>query len=183
MAEPSSHEVTQLLQAWSEGRQEALDQLMPIVERELHRLAEIYMRRERPDHTLQATALVNEAYLKLAHWQNAQWNNRGHFFALAARVMRHILVDHARKKGIKEKVPLEEAAFIFDEPMADLTALDDALKSLEQLDERKGRIVEMRFFAGLSLEEIAEVLDISVRTVIRDWNLAKAWLYRELNKG
>ena len=181
MAEPSSHDVTQLLQAWSEGKQEALDDLIPLVERELHRLAEIYMRRERPGHTLQATALVNEAYMKLAGWQHAQWNNRGHFFALAARVMRHILVDYSRKKGIKEKVPLEEAAFIFDEPMADLAALDDALKSLEQLDERKGRIVEMRFFAGLSLEEIAEVLNISVRTVIRDWNLAKAWLYRELN--
>ena len=176
-------EVTQLLIAWGNGDEGALARLAPLVQVELNRLAHHYLSRERPGHTLQATALVNEAYMKLAGWQHAQWNNRGHFFALAARVMRHILVDYSRKKGIKEKVPLEEAAFIFDEPMADLVALDDALKSLEQLDERKGRIVEMRFFAGLSLEEIAQVLDISVRTVIRDWNLAKAWLYRELNKG
>lgn len=184
MTELTSHEVTQLLQAWSEGDQAALEQLLPLVQRELHRIAEHHMRKERANHTLQATVLVNEAYLRLAKWPQAQWNNRAHFFCLASRVMRHVLVDYARKHEGHQQVTLEEAAGMAASPLADVVALDDALKDLAKLDPRKCQIVEMRFFSGMTVEEIAAVLKRSERTVMREWNMAKAWLLRELaHKG
>jgi len=187
MTKPSQHEVTQLLQAWSEGNQDALDILVPLVHAELHRLARHYMSNERPGHTLQTTELVNEAYVRLIDWQNVRWQNRAHFFGVAAQIMRRILVDFARSRGSAKKgggkqyVSLSEAMTISPERGEDLIALDDALESLSKLDSRKGRIVELRFFGGLSVEETAEVLKISARTVMRDWGLAQAWLYRELS--
>jgi RNA polymerase sigma-70 factor, ECF subfamily len=186
MMELSSNEVTQLLLAWSEGDQAALEKLIPLVHGELHRLARHHLRREHPGHTLQTTALVNEAYLRLVDWRNARWQSRAHFFGVSAQLMRHILVDHARRRqylkrgGGVFKVSLEEAMVVAHGGGADLVALDDALKSLEQIDQRKSRIVELRFFGGLSVEETAEVLKISPRTVMREWGLAQAWLYREL---
>lgn len=186
MAEFSPHEVTQLLLAWGEGDQAALEKLIPMVHGELHRLARQHLRRENPGHTLQTTALVNEAYLRLVDWQNANWQNRAHFFGVSAQLMRHILVDHARRRrylkrgGAQLRVSLEEAMVVAEGQGADLVALDDALTSLAQLDPRKSRIVELRFFGGLSVEETAEVLKISPRTVMREWGLAQAWLYREL---
>lgn len=190
MPEPSSHEVTQLLLAWGDGDQEALNKLMPLIHAELHRLARHYMRQERAGHTLQTTALVNEAYLKLVDWrnQNIQWRNRAHFFGVSAQLMRHILVDHARSLNYQKRgggavnLSLDEALTVSSEKSADLVALDDALQSLAQIDERKARIVELRFFGGLSVDETAEVLQVSPRTVMREWSLAQAWLYRELNK-
>jgi RNA polymerase sigma-70 factor (ECF subfamily) len=188
MTKPSPHEVTQLLQAWSNGDQEALDKLAPLVYEELHRLARRYMSHERPGHTLQTTALVNEAYLRIVNWKNVRWQNRAHFFAVAAQMMRRILVDFARARtyekrgGQARRVSLSEAANVSGERGEDLIALDDALQSLARLDPRKSRIVELRFFGGLSVEETAEVLKISTRTVMRDWGLAQAWLYRALSR-
>ena len=187
MTKPSLHEVTQLLQSWSEGNQEALDKLVPLVHAELHRLARHYMSNERPGHTLQTTELVNEAYVRLIDWKNVRWQNRAHFFGVAAQIMRRILVDFARSRASAKKgggtqyVSLSEAMTISPERGEDLIALDDALESFAELDSRKSRIVELRFFGGLSVEETAEVLKISARTVMRDWGLAQAWLYRELS--
>ena len=187
MTKPSLHEVTQLLQSWSEGNQEALDTLVPLVHAELHRLARHYMSNERPGHTLQTTELVNEAYVRLIDWKNVRWQNRAHFFGVAAQIMRRILVDFARSRASAKKgggtqyVSLSEAMTISPERGEDLIALDDALESLSKFDSRKSRIVELRFFGGLSVEETAEVLKISARTVMREWGLAQAWLYRELS--
>jgi RNA polymerase sigma factor (TIGR02999 family) len=183
-AEPESREVTQLLRAWSEGDRSALDRLTPIVYQELHRLARRYMKRERPDHSLQTTALVNEAYMRLVDYKSVEWQDRAHFFAVSAQVMRHILVDHGRKHNLKRgagvpHISLDETVLVGDRG-ADLVALDDAMNALARLDPRKVRVVEMRFFGGLSVEETAEVLKVSSITVMRDWNTAKAWLYREM---
>ena len=185
MSTTSSREVSQLLADWSNGSQSALDKLLPLVEGELHRLAHRYMRHERGDHTLQTTALVNEAYLKLID-QKVHWQNRTHFFGIAARIMRRILIDHARKhlsakQGCGQKLSLDDVAVVGDERAAELVILDEALQSLAKIDERKGRVVEMRYFGGLSVDEIAEVLDVSPDTVTRDWRRAKAFLRRELS--
>jgi RNA polymerase sigma factor (TIGR02999 family) len=188
MADPSNLEITQLLVAWNHGDQAALERLTPLVHGELHRLAKRYMAGERKGHILQTTALVNEAYLRLIDWRNVEWQNRAHFFGLAAQIMRRILVDFARayqseKRGGDEiRVSLSEAANVPSERSPDLVALDDALQSLEKLDRRQARVVELRFFAGLSMEETAEALKVSLSTVRRDWNMAEAWLYRELSK-
>jgi RNA polymerase sigma factor (TIGR02999 family) len=188
MANPSSQEITQLLVAWNNGDALALERLTPLVHAELHRLAQRYMAGERPGHVLQATALVNEAYMRLIDWKNVQWKNRAHFFGLAAQIMRRILVDFARAQrrekrgGDALRVSLSEAAGIAQEQPPDLVALDDALQALEGLDPRQARVVELCFFAGLSYKEAAEALNVSVGTVRRDLNLAQAWLYRELCK-
>jgi RNA polymerase sigma factor (TIGR02999 family) len=179
--------VTQLLAAWSRGDQAALEALTPLVQQELHRLAARYMAGERPGHILQATALVNEAYVRLVDWKDVRWQNRAHFFAMAAQIMRRVLVDVARtrnraKRGRgQQHVSLSEAAELAGASDVDLVALDDALQGLEALDPRQSRVVELRFFGGLSLEETALVLGVSVATVRRDWSLARAWLYRELS--
>jgi len=183
--EPADSEVSLLLRAWSEGDQQALDRLTPIVYRELHRLAGRYLQGERSDHSLQATALVNEAYLRLADHTRMQWQNRAHFFAVSSQVMRRILVDHARRRNLKrgadwQRVSLDEALVVSSARSDDLVALDEALRTLEQFDRRKAQVVEMRFFGGLSVEESAAVLRVSPVTVMRDWRTAKAWLYREL---
>lgn len=189
MQAPSTHEITQLLVAWNNGDQMALEHLTPLVHKELHRIARRHMARERAGHILQTTALVNEAYIRLIDWKNVHWQNRAHFFGLAAQVMRHILVDFARARarekrgGAGVQVSLSEADKMGKQQSADLVALDDALKSLEKLNARQARVVELRFFGGLSLEETAEALKVSVETVKRDWNRAEAWLYRELSKG
>jgi len=189
MAVPSTQEITQLLVAWNNGDGAALEQLTPLVQAELHRLAKRYMAGERQGHILQTTALVNEAWLRLIDWKNVEWRNRAHFFGLAAQIMRRVLVDFARarrreKRGGDEiQVSLSEAANIAHERSADLEALDDALQTLEKMEPRQARVVELRFFAGLSLEETAEALNISLSTVRRDWILIEAWLYRELNKA
>jgi RNA polymerase sigma-70 factor, ECF subfamily len=183
---PKSHEITQLLQAWSEGQPDALEKLMPVVYGELHRLARRYMAQERPGHTLQASALVNEAYIRLADIKQVSWQNRVQFFALSAQLMRRILVDFARRHrsskrgGEAEAVWLEGALVISRERSPDLVALDDALNALAAIDARRGRVVELRFFGGLTVEETAEVLKVSPETVMHDWKLAKAWLMREL---
>ncbi len=188
MDTPSTHEITQLLVAWNQGDAAALERLTPFVHAELHRLAKRYMAGERAGHLLQTTALVNEAWLRLIDWQNVEWQNRAHFFGLAAQLMRRILVDFARardreKRGGDElQVSLSAAANVAVERSADLVALDDALQALEKLDPRQARVVELRFFAGLSNEETAEALKVSVGTVRRDWSLAEAWLFRELNR-
>jgi RNA polymerase sigma-70 factor, ECF subfamily len=188
MPAPSAHDVTQLLLAWSDGDESALAQLVPLVQAELHRLAQRYLRQERPGHILQTTALVNEAYMRLIDWEHVRWQNRAHFFGVSARLMRRILVDEARrcqfvKRGGKAlKVSLGEAAAVAQDRGADVVALDEALKSLAELDARKSDIVELRFFGGLSVEETAEVLKVSPRTVLREWSLAQAWLYRELSQ-
>lgn len=187
--ESSSHHVTQLLKAWGDGDPVAFEQLVPLVYDELHRLARRYMARERPGHTLQTTALVNEAYLRLVDSEQASWHNRTQFFAICAQVMRRILVDWARSRqalkrgGEDHPLELEEALAVGDEPGEDLVALDDALKELAALDPRKAKVVELRFFGGLSVEESAEVLKVSVDTVMRDWKFAKTWLRRELSRG
>ncbi|MGH9373190.1 MAG: sigma-70 family RNA polymerase sigma factor [Vicinamibacterales bacterium] len=181
--------VTQLLAAWSNGDHAALEALTPLVHQELHRLAVRYMASERPGHILQATALVNEAYMRLVDWKDVRWQNRAHFFAMAAKIMRRVLVDVARTRHRAKRgrgqlhVSLSEAAQVAATQSVDLVALDDALESLETLDVRQSRVVELRFFGGLSLEETAHVLDVSVGTVRRDWSLARAWLYRELSGG
>jgi RNA polymerase sigma-70 factor (ECF subfamily) len=188
MATPTPHGVTELLKAWSNGEQAALDQLMPLVYHELHRLAHRYMERERDGHTLQSTALVNEAYERLIDLQAVNWQNRAHFFGVSAQLMRRILVDYARARryskrgGDWRQVPLNEAIAVFPERGPDLVALDDALEALAAIDARKSRVVELRFFGGLSIAETAEVLKVSQETVLRDWRLAKVWLLRELSK-
>jgi RNA polymerase sigma-70 factor (ECF subfamily) len=182
-------DVSRLLQAWGRGNIEAGEELLPIVYRELRRRAAAYLRGERPDHTLQPTALVHEAYLRLVGQERVTWQNRAHFFGVAAQAMRHILVDAARtqrraKRGGGElNVSLSDVADLGIAKSADLVALDDALTTLETLHPRHSRVVELRFFGGLSLKEVAHVLNVSVGTVRRDWSLAQAWLYRELNRG
>jgi RNA polymerase sigma factor (TIGR02999 family) len=177
--------VSQLLRAWSDGDQLALAELTPIVHAELRRLAHRYMRGERTGHSLQTTALVNEAYMRLVDYNRMQWQNRAHFFAVSSQLMRRILVDHARRQNVKRgrgvrHVPLDEAVAVSGGPDIDLVALDDALNALARVDPRKVRVVEMRFFGGLSVEETATVLKVSPVTVRRDWSSAKIWLYREL---
>ncbi len=185
MATQSSQDVTQLLVAWNNGDAAALEQLIPLVQTELHRLARHYMAKERAGHPLQPTALVNEAYIRLIEWQNVEWQNRAHFFGVSAQLMRRILVDLARRRQrvagkSAHQVSLQQAEGKQQERTADLIALDDALRSLAALDERKCRVVELRYFGGLNNQEIAEVLGISENTVIREWGKAKAWLFREL---
>ena len=188
MDNPSTHEITQLLVAWNRGDQAALESLSPLIHQELHRLAKRYMAGERPGHLLQPTALVNEAWLRLIDWKNVEWQNRAHFFGLAAQIMRRILVDFARAHQREKRggdafyVSLSEAEKQPQDSRADLVALDDAMQTLEELAPRQARVVELRFFAGLSLEETAESLNVSVTTVRRDWSLAGAWLFRELNR-
>ena len=187
MAETSAHDVTQLLQAWSAGEQGAVDKLMPLVYRELHRLAQRYMAQERPGHTLQTTALVNEAYLRLVDVGKVSFQNRAHFFGVSAQLMRRILVEFARRHGsLKrggevQRVSLEESLVAYGERGADLVALDDALRALAAIDARRSRVVELRFFGGLTVEETAEVLKLSPETVMHDWKLAKVWLLREMS--
>jgi RNA polymerase sigma-70 factor (ECF subfamily) len=184
----SQQNVTQLLQAWRLGDSGALDKLIPLVYEELHRLARRYMGRENTGHTLQPTALVNEAYMRLLDARQVEWQNRAHFFAVSAQMMRRILVDFARSRhnlkhgGDAVQVPLDEA-IVSAEPSADLVALDEALKTLAMLDPRQAQVVELRYFGGLSIEETAEVLDVSAGTVRRDWSIAQAWLHRELSRG
>ncbi len=184
---PSAN-VTELLVAWGRGDEGALAVLTPLVHQELHRLAARYMAGERPGHVLQATALVNEAYLRLVDSKGVRWQNRAHFFAMAARIMRRILVDHARARarvkrgGAPLHVSLSEAEQLPLDTSSDLVALDEALSTLEGLHARQSRVVELRFFGGLDLEETAHVLNVSVGTVRRDWSLARAWLYRELSR-
>ena len=185
---PTCGEVSRLLRAWGDGDRGALDRLTAIVYDELHRLARRYMRGERPGHSLQTSALVNEAYMRLVDYKGMQWQNRAHFFAVSAQLMRRILVEHARRHNLKrgggvQHVSLEETAMVGGDRAADLIALDDAMVTLARLDPRKVQVVEMRFFGGLSVEETAEVLNVSSVTVMRDWSTAKAWLYRELTGG
>ena len=185
-SEPSSHGVTALLIAWRDGDESALARLIPIVHDELHRIARGCMAGEKAGHTLQATALVNEAYVRLIETQSVNWQNRAHFLAMAARLMRRILVDFARSKqylkrgGGAVNVSLAPDVALSSEPGRDLVALDDALEALAKVDERKSRVIEMRFFGGLSVQETAEALHVSPETVMRDWKLAKAWLLRQL---
>src|ERR1700730_11977372 len=183
--EPAVGDVSALLRAWSDGDQSGLKRLTPIVYDELHRLARRYMRRERPGHSLQTTALVNEAYMRLVDYERMQWQNRAHFFAVSAQLMRRILVEHARRHNLKrgggvQHVSLEEAAVVDGDQDTDLVELDNAMNTLARIDPRKVQVVEMRFFGGLSVEEIAEVLKVSTVTVKRDWSTARTWLYREL---
>ncbi|MGD1073710.1 MAG: sigma-70 family RNA polymerase sigma factor [Bryobacteraceae bacterium] len=178
-------DVSKLLRAWSEGNQGALEQLTPIVYEELRRLARRYMRGERSGHSLQTTALVNEAYTRLVDYKRMQWQDRAHFFAVSAQLMRRILVEHARRHNLKrgggiQHVPLDEAAVVGSDDDTDMVSLDDALSALARIDPRKVQVVELRFFGGLSVEEIAEVLKVSPVTVKRDWRSARTWLYREL---
>ena len=186
MAGPSQSDVTQLLVNWSNGDQQALEKLIPLVYGELRRLADRYLRRERPGHTLQSTALVNEAWMKLIDQRNVHWQNRAHFFGVAANIMRQILVDHARSKyaakrgGGGAKVEFQESMEYSDERARDLIALDDALRALNTLDERKARALELRYFGGLSVEETAEVLGVSMATVGREIRFAEAWLRHEM---
>jgi RNA polymerase sigma-70 factor (ECF subfamily) len=188
MATSSAHNITELLLAWSEGDQEALTQLTPLVEAELRRLAKGYLAREQAGHLLQTTALVNEAYLHLIDQRGVPWRNRAHFFGIAANTMRQILVNHARARNSAKRgggvrpVELNEAVAATEERALDLVALDDALNDLAKLDQRQSRVVELKFFGGLTNEETAEVLKVSVGTVKSDWLDAKAWLYRELSK-
>jgi RNA polymerase sigma factor (TIGR02999 family) len=188
MATPPSLEVTQLLLAWNEGEQGALDKLIPIVHNELSRLAHYYMVGERSGHTLQTTALVNEAYLRLVDSSRVRWQNRAHFFAVSAQLMRRILVDFARSRnyvkrgGGAEQVSLDESMIVSEDRDGDLVTLDTALTGLAAVDPRKGRVVELRFFGGLTEQESAEVLKVSAETVRRDWRLARAWLLREMGR-
>ena len=181
--------LTELLRAWSQGQDDALGELVQIVYDDLHMLAQRYMSQERPEHTLQATALVNEAYLRLLSTANLTWQDRSHFFAVCGRLMRRILVDFARSRQTQKRgsnlacFELEEAKMVSGRQGSDLVAIDDALRSLAAIDERKCQVVELRFFAGLSAKETAEVLKVSEETVLRDWKLAKSWLKREMNKG
>ena len=188
MPTPAPQEVTQLLLAWSEGDEEALARLVPLVHAELHRLARRYLRGERPGHPLQTTALVNEAYLRLIDARQVRWQNRAHFFGVSARLLRRILVDFARQRGYQKRgggachVSLDEALAVGRKPDEDLLALDEALQALAAVDARKGQVVELRFFGGLSVDETAEVLAVSAETVRRDWRLARAWLKRRLSE-
>jgi RNA polymerase sigma factor (TIGR02999 family) len=178
-----------LLAEWSEGNQAALDQLYPLVYNELRRLAHGYLRRERKGHTLQTTALINEAYLRLVDQKHVHWANRSHFFGISAQIMRRILIDHARRYGYAkrgggaERISLDEAAVVTKERARELLMLDEALKSLAKIDPRRSHVVELRYFGGLNNEEIAGVLKISENTVTRDWNMARAWLYQEMRGG
>ncbi|HYV10359.1 MAG TPA: sigma-70 family RNA polymerase sigma factor [Pyrinomonadaceae bacterium] len=189
MSSLSPQEVTQLLADWGKGDRSALDKLLPLVHSELRRIAQRQMSQERPGHTLQATALVNEAYLKLAGQQGFDWQNRAHFFAVCAQVMRHILIDHARahardkRGGGAVKVSLNDALVVAEDQASHFIALDEALRVLERLDPQKGKIVELRYFGGLSVDEAAEVMNVSPRTVRREWQRAKAWLYRMMTEG
>jgi RNA polymerase sigma-70 factor (ECF subfamily) len=185
MREEHSQGLTQLLAAWSDGDQSALDRLLPLVEAELRRLAHHYMSHERQDHTLQTTALVNEAYLKLID-QRVEWQNRAHFFGIAAQIMRRILIDHARRRlgprrGGGNTISLDEVAVVSDERASELVALDEALTELAKVDERKSKVVELRYFGGLSVEDTATVLGLSTETIRREWLRAKAFLHRELS--
>jgi RNA polymerase sigma factor (TIGR02999 family) len=186
--ESPAEQLTQLLKAWSEGHEDALEKLMPVVYEDLHRLARRYMSDERPGHTLQATALVNEAYMRLLDSSRPTWESRAHFFAVSGRIMRRILVDWARSRTALKRgsnVPpleLDEAIAALGRPGADLVAIDDALQALATLDLRKSQVVELRFFGGLSAKETAEVLHVSEETVLRDWKLSKSWLRREMRK-
>ena len=188
MTEALGHEITELLQAWRQGDEQALEKLTPQVYRELHRAARRCMAREREGHTLQTTELINELYLRLSDLKLIDWQNRAHFFALCARQMRRILIDQAKARlsnkrgGRAPRVSLDVVPAVALEASADLVAVDDALSRLAQVDDRKSRVVEMRFFGGLSVEESAEVLKVSPETVMRDWRLAKAWLLRELSR-
>jgi RNA polymerase sigma-70 factor (ECF subfamily) len=183
---PSPEKVSQLLAAWGDGDQSARDRLMPLVYEELHRLAHQYMKRERPGHTLQTSALVNEAFVRLIDQRDVRWQNRAHFFGIAAQMMRRILVDYARTRayqkrgGNAHRVTLDEALLVSPDRSAEVVALDEALKTLAGMDRRKSQLVELRFFGGLSIEEAAVVLGVSTGTVMRDWTLAKAWLRREM---
>jgi RNA polymerase sigma factor (TIGR02999 family) len=189
MRAPSQKQITQMLVDWGNGDEAALEKLTPLVYSQLHRLARRYMMRERPGHSLQASALVNEAFIRLIDWKNVEWQNRAHFFGVSAQIMRRILVDFARSRDYEKRggglrnVSLDEATVIPAQRSTDLVALDEALKTLAELDERQSRVVELRFFGGLSLEETAEVLHVSVGTVRRDWSLARAWLHRELSNA
>jgi RNA polymerase sigma factor (TIGR02999 family) len=186
MATPSPGAVTELLREWGDGNDGALEQLTPLVEAELRRLARGYMRRERRGHTLQTTALVNEAFLRLTDARHVRWQDRAHFLGISARLMRRVLVDHARTRGYRkrgggaQRVTLSEGLVTSPEPALDVVALDRALEALEAVDVRKTRVIELRFFGGLSVEETAEVLHVSPDTVKRDWRLAKLWLLRQL---
>jgi RNA polymerase sigma factor (TIGR02999 family) len=185
--ETTTQEVTQLLKKWSDGDQEALEQLTPVIHAELHRIAHRYMRRERDGHTLQTTALVNEAYVRLIDWKNAKWENRAHFFGVSAQLMRRILVDFARKRPKNNEGPvylvsIDEAVEITGGKDPELVALDEALTELATFDERKARIVELKFFGGMKTDEIAEIIGVSEITILREWQKAKAWLYVQLNK-
>jgi RNA polymerase sigma factor (TIGR02999 family) len=188
MTTPPPEEVSQLLMDWSDGDQAALDKLIPVVYQELRRRAHHYMRQERAGHTLQTTALVHEAYMRLADYKQMRWQGRAHFFAVAAQVMRRILVENARSRNYQkrgsgaQKVELDEAAFVSEGRSAEVIAVDDALKELEAWDPRKGKIVELRFFGGLNIDETAEVLKISPTTVQREWRSAKAWLHRAISQ-
>jgi len=187
MATPSA-EITGLLLAWSGGDEAALEQLMPLVHRELHQIARRCMAKERPDHSLQATALVNEAYLRLIDLRRVNWQNRTHFLAMSARLMRRILVEFARARGSQKRgaraprVTLDDALMVSTGPAPELVALDDALQALERFDERKSRVVELRYFAGLNMSEAAEALGVSLATVGREWEIARMWLRRELER-
>jgi RNA polymerase sigma factor (TIGR02999 family) len=189
MATPSPDDVTQLLVEWRNGNRSALDRLIPLVEGELRRLARSYMRRERADHTLQTTALINEAYMRLVKQRKVQWQNRAHFFAIAAQLMRRVLIDHAKghrrakRGGGAIRVSLDDVAAPFTDRSEELLALDAALNKLSAIDARKGQVVEMRYFGGLTFEEAAEVLEVSPNTVMRDWRMARAWLEREISGG
>jgi len=187
--EENSQHITQLLNQWSNGDAEVLDDLMPLIYVELRRQASGYLRRERVNHTLQPTALINEAYLKLIDQRDVKWQNRAHFFAIAAQAMRRILVDYARERhrekrgGAAENLPIDEAlTIVSQEKSVDLVALDEALNKLAKFDERQSRVVELRYFSGLSIDETAEVLNVSNVTIRRDWNMAKAWLHQEITK-
>jgi RNA polymerase sigma factor (TIGR02999 family) len=185
---PAPQEVSQLLRAWSEGDKTAFDKLLPLVYEELRQMAKRYMERQAHGHTLQTTALIHEAYLRLVDQPEVHWQNRAHFFGVAATAMRHILVDHARTRqaakrgGAAQQVTLDEAAAVSVERAAELVALDDALESLAAFDQRKSQVVELKYFGGLTVEETAEVLQVSPETVARDWRLARTWLLRELSK-
>jgi RNA polymerase sigma factor (TIGR02999 family) len=186
VATPSPGAVTELLRAWSDGDDGALERLVPLVEAELRRLARGYMGRERRGHTLQITALVNEAFLRLTDARHVRWQDRAHFLGISARLMRRVLVDYARRRGFQkreggaQRVTFDEGLVASPDPALDIVALDGALEALAQVDARKGRVVELRFFGGLTVEEAAEVLNVSPDTVKRDWRLAKLWLLREL---
>lgn len=185
---PSTHDVTQLLEAWSAGDEAALEKLLPLVYEELHRAARHYMIGERSEHTLQTTALINEVYLRLVDFQHISWQNRAQFLGICAQLMRRILIDFARSRRNQKRggdvfhLPLDEALIVSSEPRADLIALDDALNALAAVDDRKSRVIELRFFGGLSVQETAEVLKVSPETVMRDWRLAKVWLLRKLRE-
>jgi RNA polymerase sigma factor (TIGR02999 family) len=186
---PSTHEVTRLLKAWTTGDEQALEKLTPLVYEELHRRAHHYMAGQRGGHILQTTALVNEVYVRLVDCEQMNWQDRAHFLAMSARLMRRILVDFARSRGYQKRgggaldLSLDEAPSVGSEPDPNLMALDDALQALATIDERESKVVELRFFGGLSVEETAEVLKVSVETVMGDWRLAKIWLLRELSEG